>query len=189
MTTEAASFTLSARRCSIGALLVALTRRLRRDGVHELGQRNETAGRSELSWGWARGCGGVRQAFGEGGDRFAVSFESFALVVGEIELFEHLVDAVPDSQELAAGRVFGDVERTAGAGQPVGALGEEVVAAVAAAQVVVLPGLFAAGGGAGEDGLAVDEDLNGADVAGEIVGLLVGGGEGALQDLGVVAGA
>lgn len=71
-----------------------------------------------------------------------------------------------------------------------GAFGEEVVAAVAAlAEVVVLPGLFAACGGAGEYGLAVDADLDGADVAGEVVGFPIGGGEGALQDRGVVAGA
>lgn len=69
------------------------------------------------------------------------------------------------------------------------ALGEEVVAAVAVAQVVVLPGLFAAGGRTGEDGFAVDEDLDGADVAGEVVGLAVGGAQGALQDFAVVAGA
>lgn len=100
--------------------------------------------------------GGVREAFGKGGDRFAVSFEGFALVICEVELFEHLVDAVLDGQELTAGGVFGEVERSACAGQAVGALGEEVVAAVALAQVVVLPGLFAASGGFGEDGLAVD---------------------------------
>ncbi|MER5826166.1 hypothetical protein ABT086_28870 [Streptomyces mirabilis] len=168
---------------------VALTRRLRGEGVRELGQRNEAAGRSELSGGWAGGCGGVGEAFGKGCDCFAVAFESIAFVVGEIELFEHLVDAVLHGQKLAAGGLFGDVERAACAGQPVGALGEEVVAAVALAQVVVLPGLFSAGGGAGEDGFAVDEDLDGADVAGEVVGLFVAGGEGALQDRGVVAGA
>jgi hypothetical protein len=70
----------------------------------------------------------------------------------------------------------------------VGALGEEVVAAVPGAEVVVLPGLFTPDGGAREDGLAIDEDLDGADVAGEVVGLLVGRCEGALQDRRVVAG-
>jgi hypothetical protein len=44
-----------------------------------------------------------------------------------------------------------------------GALGEEVVAAVAVAEVVVLPGL-PAGGGTAEDGLAVDEKLLPRDV-------------------------
>ena len=113
-------------------------------------------------------------------------------VVGEVELFEHLVDAVSHGQELSAGGLLGDVERAACAGQPVGALGEEVVAAVSLAQVVLLPGLFSAGGGAGEDGLAVDEDLDGADVAGEAVGLLVGRGEGCAagsrRSSGVLAG-
>jgi len=71
----------------------------------------------------------------------------------------------------------------------VGAFGEEVVAAVALAQVVVLPWLLAAGRCAGEDAVAVDEDLDGAHVAAEVVGALVGGRQGALQDFGVVAGA
>ncbi|MFD3586226.1 hypothetical protein [Streptomyces sp. NPDC058683] len=48
------------------------------------------------------GVGGDHEAFGKGGDGFAVSFEGFAFVVGEVELFEHLVDAVLDGQELAA---------------------------------------------------------------------------------------
>ena len=38
------------------------------------------------------------------------------------------------------------------------------------AEVVVLPGL-AACGGAGRDGVAVDEDLDGADVALEVAGV------------------
>jgi len=68
------------------------------------------------------------------------------------------------------------------------ALGE-VVGAPALAEVVVLPRLPTAGGGARQDGVAVDEDLDGAQVAGEVVGLAVGDGELALQDRGVVAGA
>ena len=62
------------------------------------------------------------------------------LLVGEAELFEHPLDAVLDGQELAAAGLLGDVEVAVRAGQPVWAFGEEVVAAVALAQVVVLPG-------------------------------------------------
>ena len=56
------------------------------------------------------------------------------------------------------------------------ALLEERVGAKAVAEVVVLPGL-APGGGAGGDSVAVDEDLDGADVAGEVPGVVVGPGE------------
>jgi hypothetical protein len=45
------------------------------------------------------------------------------------------------------------------------------------AEVVVLPGL-AGRGGAGGDGVTVDEDLDGADVAGEVAGVVVGAGQG-----------
>ncbi|MGW1810853.1 hypothetical protein [Streptomyces sp. NPDC002078] len=41
---------------------------------------------------------GVRKTFGKGGDRFAVSFEGLALAIGEVELFEYLVNAVPNGQ-------------------------------------------------------------------------------------------
>ncbi|MEU1036620.1 hypothetical protein ABZ402_50155 [Streptomyces mirabilis] len=47
-------------------------------------------------WEWGRRGWGVRETFGKGGDGFAVSFEGFAFVVGEVELFEHFVDAVLD---------------------------------------------------------------------------------------------
>jgi hypothetical protein len=55
------------------------------------------------------------------------------------------------------------------------------------AEVVVLPG-FSGGGRAGGDGIAVDEDLDGADVAGEVPGLGVGLGQRVRGDLGVVLG-
>ncbi|MFJ8027966.1 hypothetical protein [Streptomyces sp. NPDC096311] len=155
----------------------------------QLGQSDEGAFGAQFLRRRTGRSGCVGETLCEGHEGFEVAFEGFAFVVGEVELFEHLVDAVSHGQELSAGGLLGEVERAACAGQPVGALGEEVVAAVALAQVVVLPGLFAACGGSGEDGLAVDEDLDGADVAGEVVGLPVGGGEGALQDRGVVAGA
>jgi len=50
------------------------------------------------------------------------------------------------------------------------------------AEVVVLPGL-AGCGGAGGDSVAVDEDLDGADVAGEVPGVVVGAGERRRGDL------
>ena len=64
---------------------------------------------------------------------------------------------------------------------------EEAVGAPAVAEVVVLPG-FSGGGCAGGDGVAVDEDLDGADVAGEVSGFGVGLGQCVRGDLGVVLG-
>jgi hypothetical protein len=83
----------------------------------------------ELS-GCGPGRGGdVGEAGREVGEGLAVAFEGFAFGVGEVELFEHLVDAGLDLQELAAVGVLGQVERAADAGQAMGALGEEVVGA------------------------------------------------------------
>ena len=67
------------------------------------------------------------------------------------------------------------------------ALLEERVAAETVAEVVVLPGL-PGGGGAVGDGVAVDEDFDGANVAGEVAGVVVGLGERVRGDLGVVLG-
>ncbi len=67
--------------------------------------RRRRSFRGPWKWGW-RGWG-VRETFGKEGDRFAVTFEYFALVVGEVDLFEHLVDAVLDRKELALGRAGG----------------------------------------------------------------------------------
>ncbi|WP_293988519.1 hypothetical protein [Streptomyces sp.] len=53
------------------------------------------------------------------------------------------------------------------------------------AQAIVLPG-FAAGGGAGCDRVAVDKDLDGADLASEVAGLVVGPGQRVRGDLRVV---
>jgi hypothetical protein len=64
---------------------------------------------------------------------------------------------------------------------------EEGVAAVAVSQVVVLPG-FVGCGGAGGDGVAVDEDFDGAEVAGEVAGVAVGLGQGGGGEFGVVLG-
>jgi hypothetical protein len=96
-------------------------------------ERERAAGGAELDWGGPRWCGNLREAVREGGDGVAVAFEGFAFVVGEVELFERLLDAVSGLEELAFGGVFGDVERAACAGEAVGAAGEEVVAAVAVA--------------------------------------------------------
>jgi hypothetical protein len=54
-------------------------------------------------------------------------------------------------------------------------------------EVVVLPGLTV-GGLTGGNGVAVDEDLDGADVAGDIAGVAVCLGKGVRGDLGVVLG-
>lgn len=43
------------------------------------------------------------QPFGQGRQSVAVAFQSLTFVLGEVELFEHLVDAFLDGQELAAG--------------------------------------------------------------------------------------
>jgi hypothetical protein len=66
-------------------------------------------------------------------------------------------------EELGLGGALRGVEVAAGAGHAVWALLEEAVGAPAVPEVVVLPGL-AARSGAGGDGVAVDEDLDGAQV-------------------------
>lgn len=82
---------------------------------------------------------------------------------------------------------LGDVEVAPGAGHPVRALLEERVAAETVAEVVVLPEL-PGGGGAVGDCVSVDEDFDGANVAGEVAGVVVGLGERVRGDLGVVLG-
>jgi hypothetical protein len=61
------------------------------------------------------------------------------------------------------------------------ALLEEAVGAVSVAEVVVLPRL-AGRGGAGGDGVAVEENLDGADIASEVPGVGVGLGQGVRGD-------
>jgi Domain of unknown function (DUF1707) len=85
-------------------------------------------------------------------DRHPVMEELFALFVGEVDLFEHLLDAVLDREQLPGVGLLGQVEGAACAGEAVRTFGEEVVGAVALAQVVVLPRL-PVGGGTVEDGL------------------------------------
>src|SRR5439155_15458914 len=70
---------------------------------------------------------------------------------------------------------------------PVRAVLDVRVAALAVAELVVLP-WFAVGGGAERDGVAVDEDFDGAHVAGEVAGVLVGAGQRGGADLRVVLG-
>src|SRR5712672_1323789 len=103
-----------------------------------------------------------------------ISLQGGAFVVVEYEVLQHVLDTVLHREELAGAGLFGQIERAACARQAVGALGEEVVGAVSLSEVVVLPRLTG-GGCAGQYGLSVDEDLDGADVSGEVVGLLVGG--------------
>jgi hypothetical protein len=79
------------------------------------------------SWG-----GDIGELGCEGGNGLPVAFECVAFVVGEVELFEHLLDSALDLEELSFGGVLGEVEGAAGAGEAVGALGEEVVAACSA---------------------------------------------------------
>jgi hypothetical protein len=104
-----------------------------------------------------------------------VVLDGGSFVVGQWDRREHPGQAAVRLQRLGFGGFFGFVEVAAGAGHPVRTLFEEGVGAPAVAQVVVLPGL-AAGGGAGGDGVAVEEDLDGADVAGEVASVGVGPG-------------
>jgi hypothetical protein len=79
------------------------------------------------SWG-----GDIGELGCEGGNGLPVAFECLAFVVGEVELLEHLLDSALDLEALSFGGVLGEVEGAAGAGEAVGALAEEVVAACSA---------------------------------------------------------
>lgn len=96
-----------------------------------------------------------------------------SFVVGERDGCEHALEVVLGFQQLGLAGVLGDVEVASCARHPVRALLEEGVGAVAVAEVVVLPGLPVRGG-AGGDGVPVEQDLDGADVAGEVPGLGIG---------------
>ena len=106
-------------------------------------------------------------------------------VLGERDRNGHLLQVASGFEELGSRESFGGVEVAAGAGHAVLALFEEGVGAVAVSEVVVLPGL-AGRGGAGGDRVAVNEDLDGAYVAGEVPGVLVSLGQGVGADLCVV---
>jgi hypothetical protein len=82
------------------------------------------------------GVGHIGELGCEGGNGLPVAFECLAFVVGEVELFEHLLDSALDLEELSFGGVLGEVEGAAGAGEAVGALGEEVVAPEVAKQAL-----------------------------------------------------
>ena len=98
---------------------------------------------------------------------------------------EHALEVAAGLEQLGFGGVFRGIEIATGASHPVRALLEEAVGAPAVAEVVVLPG-FAGGGCAGGDRVAVEEDLDGADVAGEVSGFGVGLGQRVRGDLGVM---
>ena len=98
-------------------------------------------------------------------------FDGGLFVVGERDADEHALEVRFRLQELTFAGLLGDVEVAPGAGHPVRALLEERVAAETVAEVVVLPGL-PGGGGAVGDCVAVDEDFDGADVVGEVAGVV-----------------
>ena len=124
---------------------------------------------------WCRSCRGrdVRESVEEGVEGGVPVVHSGAFLVGEWDLGAHALQVVLGFEQLGLGGPFRRVKIATGAGHPVRALLEEAVYAPAVAEVVVLPG-FACGGRSGGDGVAVDEDLDGADVAGEVSGLGVG---------------
>ena len=110
-----------------------------------------------------------------------------AFVVGERDGGEHALQVAAGLEQLGFAGFLRSVEIATGAGHPVLTLLEEAVAAPAVTQIVVLPWL-AGGGGAGGDGVTVEEHLDGAHVAGEVAGLGVGLGQGVRADLRVVLG-
>ena len=108
--------------------------------------------------------------------------DSGTFLVGERDGGEHALEVVPGFEQLCLARVLRGVEVAFRAGHAVRALLEEGVGARPVAEVVVLPGL-ARGGGTGGDCRTVEEDLDRADVPGEVPGLGVGPGEGVRGDL------
>jgi hypothetical protein len=109
-------------------------------GLHG-GQGDERAVGAKLLRGEASGRRYLGKALSQHSQSVTVSFEGFAFLLSEIELFQHLLHAALDREQLPGAGLLGQVERAAGAGEPVRAFGEEVVAAVALAEVVVLPRL------------------------------------------------
>ena len=115
-------------------------------------------------------------------------FDGGLFVVGERDADEHALEVRFRLQELTFAGLLGDVEVAPGAGHPVRALLEERVAAETVAEVVVLPGLPGGGGAVGDCVTVDEEDFDGADVAGEVAGVVIGLGERVRGDLGVVLG-
>jgi len=72
------------------------------------------------SWG-----GDIGELGCEGGNGLPVAFECLAFAVGEVELFEHLLDSALDLEELSFGGVLGEVKGAAGAGEAVGHLAKK----------------------------------------------------------------
>src|SRR6266568_3964308 len=98
-----------------------------------------------LALGWRRRVlrgNGIRAAVGVGaaGVGTSASLAARAVIASRspssawrsLSVFEHLLDSALDLEELSFGGVLGEVEGAAGAGEAVGALGEEVVAACSA---------------------------------------------------------
>jgi hypothetical protein len=152
------------------------------DRQHGHGRR-----RAELTRGGSSGSGYVGEPIEQCGDGGVSVVDGGAFVVGERDAGEHALQVVAGLEQLGFGGVFGGVEIATGASYSVRALFEEAVGAPAVAEVVVLPG-FSGSGCAGCGGVAVDEDLDGADVAGEVSGFGVGLGQRVRGDLGVMLG-
>lgn len=120
-----------------------------REAVVDGREFDEGASSAEFLGCGAGRCGDRGQPVGELEQDVAVAFECSAFVIGEFKAFEHLLDTVFHREQLSRTGLLGQVERASGAGEAVWALDEEVVGAVAVAELVVLPRLFAAGRGAG----------------------------------------
>lgn len=154
----------------------------RGDGQHRWG-----APGSDLVWRWTGGGGDLGESTEECVEGGVAIVNGAAFFVGEPDLSAHAVQVVLGFEQLCFGRAFWSVEITTSACHPVRALLEEAVCAPAVAKVVVLP-RFACGCSTGGHGVAVNEDLDSADVSGEVSGLGVGLGQGIRGDLGVVLG-
>jgi hypothetical protein len=123
--------------------------------------------RQQLTWGGAGWRGDVREAFQEPVERGLAIVDGGLFVVGQRDRCPHALEIVLRLDELGFAGVFRRVEVAAGAGHAVRALLEAGVGAPALAEVEVLPGLTRRGG-AGGDRVAVNQDLDRADVAGEV---------------------
>ncbi len=134
------------------------------------------AGRGELAWCRPGRGGRVCELGQEAADRGLAVIDGSPLIVGERDRGGHLLQVALGFQQLGRGGVLRGVEVAAGAGHPVRALLEERVGAIPVPEVVVLPWL-AGSSCSGGDGVAVDEDFDSPDVAGEVPGVGVSPGE------------
>jgi hypothetical protein len=134
--------------------------------VSDLGDGQHGRGRTGSDLVGRRPCRGrdVGEPIEESIEGGVAVVDGVAFLVRQRNGGAHALQVVLGFEQLSPGRALGDVEIAAGASHSVRALLEEAVGAPAVAEVVVLPG-FSGGGRAGGDGIAVDEDLDGADVA------------------------